>query len=565
MSDDLYEVLSAERKASQEYGLTPPWYSTGGYQMFKSRYLYEADSVKEQFQRISKTAAKHMPERLQLKAYDMFFEMLWDGILSPSTPVLSNMGTDRGFTISCAGSYTGDSINAFYESKHETAMLTKMGFGTSTYLGDVRPRGTKFKGGGTASGTVPLLASFVNDMQLVSQGSNRRGAFAGYLPIDHGDFDEMCDYMVASPDDLNIGWNVSDKFIDKLEAGDPDSVRRYQKALKAKAVTGRGYFWFIDKANRKLPKAYKDKGLTNKASNLCSEILLPADENYTYSCVLSSLNLVHWDKIKERVGTENCYIKWATYFLDCVVSEFLQQSEGVPGFEKIRRFTSEFRALGLGVCGYHTMLMRKRIAWESLDALWLNREIFSTMRKAAEEASCDLSYMFNDDRIPRNASLLAVAPTKSTALLMGGISEGINPVPAFTFTQTTAAGNVNRIDPVLLDLMKERGVDIEAAIEEVAKAFGSVQGVDWLTAEEKLIFKTAFELDPFFLVRHASQRSPYLDQWQSVNLYFSADESEEVISKVHKEIFLDENFIGAYYMYSLAGVKASSGECVVCQ
>lgn len=547
VKNDEYEKLSEERKKSQARGETPGWYSTGGYAMFMQKYLYEARTIREQFERIATSAAKYSDKP---NAREVFFNMLWDGILSPSTPVLSNMGTDRGFPISCAGSYVEDSVDGFYRAKHETAMLTKMGFGTSAYLGDVRKRGTPFKGKGKASGVVPLFKSFVADMQLVSQGSNRRGAFAGYLPIDHGDFDELCDYLVASPDDLNVGWNISDAFIARLNAGDTDAVRRYQKALKAKAVTGKGYFWFVDKANRKLPKAYKG---TNKASNLCSEILLPSDEQHTYSCVLSSLNLVHWDKINEKLGTEDCYVAWAVEFLNCVVDEFLDKSWGVAGFTKIRRFTERYRALGLGVCGYHTLLMQKRIPWESLEAGWLNMEIFEKLSTNAKKAS------------KNNASLIAVAPTKSTALLMGGVSEGINPCPAFTFTQTTAAGNVDRIDPVLLDVVKERCEDVEAAIKEVNDKFGSVQHVSWLSDEEKKVFKTAFEIDQMAVLRHASQRSQFIDQWQSVNLFFSADESEDVISAVHKKAFLDEKIVGLYYMYTLAGVKGSTGECEVCQ
>lgn len=553
MSDDLYEQLSKERKDSQAKGDTPPWYTTGGFQMFKSKYLYQASSIREQFGRIACTASRWLPQDEKDLGEQIFFDMLWNGILSPSTPVLANMGTNRGFPISCAGSYTGDSVDGFYKSKHETAMLTKHGFGTSTYLGDVRPRGTPFNGGGTASGVVPLLASFVADMQLVSQGSNRRGAFAGYLPIDHGDFDELCDYLQASPDGLNIGWNVSDEFIRRLENGDKDALRRYSKALKAKALTGKGYFWFVDKANRKLPKAYGKLGLTNKASNLCSEILLPADEDFTYSCVLSSLNLVHWEEIKSKVGTSECYIRWAMKFLNCVIDEFLEVSKDTPGFEKIRFFTETFRATGLGVCGYHTLLMNKRIPWESLEANWLNQEIFKTIH--------DNAY---DERY-ENCSRIAIAPTKSTALLMGGVSEGINPMPGFTFTQNTAAGDVDRIEPVLLDLMKERKVDIEQAIKDVTKAFGSVQGVSWLSEDEKKVFKTAFEINQHAVVRHAAQRSQYIDQWQSVNLFFSADETEQVISEVHKGIFLDERMIGVYYMNFLAGVPAMNQDCEACQ
>lgn len=548
-----YEKLSAERKLAIDNGEIPPWYTTGGYTMFMQRYLYQANNIKEQFDRIAKTASKHVPHLPQAK--DKFFQMLWDGILSPSTPVLANMGTDRGFPISCAGSYIGDSVHEFYKAKHETAMLTKMGFGTSAYLGDVRPRGASFRGGGTASGTVELLRSFINDMRLVSQGSNRRGAFAGYLPIDHGDFDELADYVVANPDDLNVGWNVSDSFIQQLESKAFDSIRRFKKSLKTKAVGGKGYYWFVDKANRKLPQRYKDDGLTNRASNLCSEILLPSDDKYTYSCVLSSLNLVHWEEIQAKVGTEDCYIKWAMIFLNCVIDEFLEKARDYPGFEKIVAFTEKYRATGLGVCGYHTLLMQRRIPWDSLQANWLNINIFRTMRTEADKVAAEYG----------NTSTLAIAPTKSTALLMGGVSEGINPQPAFTYTQTTAAGSVERIDPVLLELVTERCPDVEKAIHEVNVAFGSVQGVDWLTPEEKEVFRTAFEISQFAVLRHASLRAQSLDQWQSVNLFFSADESEEVIAAVHKEAFLDENILGLYYMYTLAGVAGSNGECAVCQ
>jgi ribonucleoside-diphosphate reductase alpha chain len=549
LGNEMYERFSRERKISQTKGDTPPWYTTGGYIMFKQKYLFEAKSIKEQFQRIAATAAKHskLPG-----ANKMFFNMLWDGILSPSTPVLSNMGTRRGFPISCAGSYVGDSVDSFYKSRHEVAMLTKMGFGTSAYLGDIRKRGSPFKGNGKASGVAPLLQGFVQDMSLVSQGSNRRGAFAGYLPVTHGDFDEVCDMLMATPDDLNIGWIIPDSFVDKLNKKDEDALRRYKKILKAKMITGKGYLWFSDKANRKLPQSYKEKGLTNKASNLCSEILLPSDDDYTYSCVLSSLNLVHWDKIKSSLGTDKCYVMWATEFLNCVIDEFLEQSKGYPGFEKIHRFTSEFRAIGLGVCGYHTLLLNKRVPWESLQANWLNMEIFEALNK----------HSFVEGRF--NASRIAVAPTKSTALLMGGVSEGINPMPAYTFTQATAAGNVDRIEPVLLDLAKERCDNIEAEIAKISAAFGSVQDVDWLTDEEKKVFKTAFEINQHSVVRHASMRSDLIDQWQSVNLFFSSEASEKYVSAVFKEAMLNPKIIGLYYAYTLTGVKGSTGECESC-
>lgn len=547
-----YEKLSLERKQGQENGTVPPFFNTGGFGMFMQKYKYKVATPREQYERIARTAAKYSKRE---GAEAAFFNMLWSGILSPSTPVLSNLGTSRGLPISCAGSYTPDSVVGFYESKMETALLTKEGFGTSSYLGDVRSRGSRFKGNGKASGVVPLLKSFVNDMNLVSQGSNRRGAFAGYIPIDHGDFFELMDLIVADGDDLNVGINITDPFIARLESGDEEALSRWQRLLKVKALTGKPYLWYVDKANRKLPQVYKDGGLKNRASNLCSEILLPADEQHTYSCVLSSLNLIHWDEIASKAGTPDCYISWATEFLNCIVDAFLDQSKDYPGFEKIRRFTEKYRALGLGVCGYHSYLMTKRIPWESLEANWKNIEIFETIDK----------YAYSEGRF--NASRIAIAPTKSTALIMGGVSEGCSPVPAFVYTQATAAGEVSRIDPVLLDLIKERVplCDYDSELEFINANFGSVQKCKWLTDEEKQVFKTAFEIDQHSVIRHASVRGKYVDQYMSLNLFFAASAEESYISSVMKQAALDENIIGIYYMYSLAGISGSNGECVVCQ
>jgi ribonucleoside-diphosphate reductase alpha chain len=270
MSKNIYEDLSEERKELQEQGLVPEWYSTASWQMFKEKYLYEASSVREQFERIASTAAKHLKKiGKEKQAKEKFFEMLWNGWLSPSTPVLANMGTNRGMPVSCSGGYIGDSIDGFYTSRRETALLTKYGFGTSGYLGDIRPRGSDISVGGKASGVVPVFRGFVQDMRDVAQGTARRGAWAGYLPIDHGDFDELADFIQAEPDDANVGWIVTDEFISRLNSQDEDAIRRYQKALKLKMVTGKGYFSFIDKVNRKRPQTYTDRGLEIKASNLC--------------------------------------------------------------------------------------------------------------------------------------------------------------------------------------------------------------------------------------------------------------------------------------------------------
>ena len=556
-----YEKLSNERKALQAAGDLPPWFTTAGYQLFKDKYLW-ADTPRAQYEAIAATLAVHTDDYDKWKR--KFFELLWNGWLSPSTPVLANTGTNRGLPVSCSGGYVADSIFGFYSARLEGALLTKHGFGTSGYLGDVRPRGAGISSGGRASGVMPVIKGFVQDSRDVSQGGVRRGSWAGYLPITHGDFDELANYVERETDDLNVGWNIPDEFVNDLQAGNPEAIRRFGKALKTKMVTGKGYFWFIDRANRKLPKYYP---MPVKASNLCSEILLPSDDEHTFTCVLSSMNVAKYDEWKD---TDAVFV--ATVFLDCVASEFIVKAKSIKGLEKAVRFTEKARALGLGVTGFHTYLQMKRIPFESLDAMYFNQELFEKLKNESFTATMWMGHewgpspwAYESGGIARNCSRLAVAPTKSTALIMGGVSEGINPDPAMTFTQSTAGGEVDRMTPVLLEVMKERGVYNEATIKSITEKFGSVQHVDWLTDEEKLVFKTAFEIDQNVLVRLAAQRGKYLDQWQSVNLFFSADEDPRVISAVHKNAFLNEDIIGLYYVYSKAGVGVSKDECLVCQ
>ena len=562
---DLYEELSTKRKQGQENGEIPGWYTTAGAQMFYDKYLYAATSVKEQFERIALTAAKHLAKiNKEQEARQKFFDLFWQGKLSPSTPVLANMGTDRGLPVSCSGGVIHDSIDGFYSSLHEVAMLTKNGFGTSSDLSDIRPRGSKIKNGGKSSGVLPVFKMYVQAMRDVAQGTSRRGAWAGYLDIEHGDFHELSDYILAEPDDANIGWIIKNSFITKLNNNDSEAIRRYQKALKLKMVLGKGYFCFIDKINNKVPTMYKEHGLTVKSSNLCDEITLFADHEHTFTCVLSSINVTRWDEITDDD------IFWSTVFLDCVAEEFIQQGKSINGLEKAVRFTEKGRALGLGQCGFHTYLQNKMIAFESLEAHMLSNTIAKRINDVSLRAS---QWMAKELGEPewcvghglRNTHRIAIAPTKSTSVLMGGISEGINPDPAMVYTQMTAAGEVERINPQLLKLMKERGKFNKKVISDLKHNMGSVQHVDWLTPEEKLIFKTAFEINQETILRMASSRGAFIDQWQSLNLFFSSEESEEYISRIHQIAFEDPNILGTYYVYSQAGVQASKDECIACQ
>jgi ribonucleoside-diphosphate reductase alpha chain len=567
MTDNLYEKLSQERKALQDEDLVPQWYTTAGWQMFKSKYLYGTDrAVRGQFERIAATAASHLKGTIfEEEAEAKFFELLWKGWLSPSTPVLANMGTDRGMPVSCSGTVAQDSIDGFYKNLHEVAMLTKHGFGTASDLSGVRPRGSLISVGGKASGVLPVIKEHVNAMRNVAQGTARRGAWAAYLNIEHGDFYEVINYLMSEPDDLNIGWTIKQSFIDRLNSGDQDAHQRFQKAMKAKMILGKGYFFFVDKANNKRPQMYVDKEMFINNSQLCSEIMLFNDEEHTYTCVLSSMNASKWDEWKD---TDAVY--WATIFLDCVAEEFIKKASGVNGLQKAVRFTRKGRALGLGLCGIHTLFMQKMISFEGFEAHMLSQNISSFIYEEAKKATQHMAARLGEPEWckgygVRNTHLIAIAPTKSTALLMGGVSEGINPDPAMSYVQATAAGEVDRINPILLDLMKSKGVYSKKHIQEITDKQGSVQHVEWLTEEEKAVFKTAFEINQKAVLRLASARSRFIDQWQSLNLFFAADEDPAWIAEVHKEAFEDPNILALYYIYTQAGVQASKGECEACQ
>lgn len=566
MELSIYKEFGKERKALQKEGRLPDWLTTPAWQMLKTKYLTsEEPDLSVRYRNIAECAASHLPPHIEGDWVEKFYNILWKGWLACSTPVLANMGTSRGCPVSCSGSYIPDSVYGFYDNRLESAILSQQGFGTSGYLGDIRERGSPISRGGKADGILPVLKGHIRMSRDISQGSTRRGAWAGYLPITHGDFWELCDYIINNPDDCNVGWNVDDAFIARLNSGDGDALTRYQRALKVKMVTGKGYFFFPDKVNRLNPPMYKEHGLSVKASNLCTEITLHSDEDHTFTCVLSSLNLAKYDEWK---NTDTVFV--ATVFLDCVASEFIRLGRDIRGLEKAVRFTERGRSLGLGTLGFHTYLQLHGIPFESLEAHSLNSLIFKGINEEAKKASRWMAEELGEPEWcrgygVRNTHLMAVAPNLSSALICGSVSQGIEPVYKNAYVQGSAAGEMNRLNPALIQVMKERKVyDFKTTDDIIANA-GSVQHVDWLSEHEKKVFKTAFEIDQFAILRLAAGRQRYIDQAQSINLFFAADEDEKVISAVHKEAFINPWIKSLYYIRSEAGVTGSTGVCEACE
>lgn len=562
----IIEELRAEKLAGQAAGDVPDWFITAGYQLFKNSYQYDEQTVRQTYRRVADHAANMLPGRMDRAGWaDRFFEIIWKGWLACSTPVLANMGTNRGCPVSCSGSYVGDDVKDFYGTLQEVALLSKYGFGTSAYLGDIRGRGFDISRGGKASGVTPILNSYVQMSRDISQGGVRRGAIALYLEMDHPDYHEVANGLHAYPDDKNIGWVLTDEFIERLEAGDEDANERFMYSLWVKAMTGKGYYFMVDRANRHSPEMYKDFNLDIKASNLCTEIMLFSDKDHSFTCVLSSMNAAKYDEWKD---TDAVFV--ATVFLDCVAEAFIQMSKGTEGLEKAIRFTEKGRALGLGVLGFHTYLQQQNEPFEGLGAQFINDEIFKHLNEESLKAS---QYMAVEIGEPewckgygvRNTHRLAVAPNTSSALLCGGVSQGIEPVVANVYNQSTSAGEIKRVNPVFLKLAKERGKYNKALERSIIDKLGSVQHLEWLTDDEKLVFKTAYEIDQKIIVRLAGLRQKHLCQGQSLNLFFDADEDEEYIAEVHRDAILNHNILSLYYMRTLAGVQASKDACPACE
>lgn len=578
MVDNLYKALSEERKQLQALGDIPPWAHTGAWQAFKDKYLYDAPSWKAQCKRIAKTVARHMKD--SAKWEEIFFNLMWDNYLSLSSPALGNTGTERGFPVSCSGGYVDNSIRGFYTHALEASMLSKYGFGTSSYLGDIAPRGTPLKHGGKASGVVPVYNMLTQVSKDVSQGGVRRGSIAGYIPLMHDDVPELMGDIENNPSKKNIGWVMDEATIKEALTKGTEANKRWKETLRLKMMLGRGYYFFSDKVNAHRPQMYKDHGLDVKGSNLCSEIALHCSNEYTFTCILSSINVVHWDKIKDSDVVFN-----STVFLDCLTSEFLELSKDVPELRKAWNFTNNGRAIGLGQMGLFSLFQKKRLDPEGFEAHNLNVLIAKHIHDESLRASQWLAKEYGEPLWckgygVRNTHRIAIAPTKSSAGLMGGWSEGINPDPGMAFSADGASGDIDRLNPILLELIKEKGLNVEKCRKEILKDNGSVQKVKWLSAEEKTWFKTGFEISPYTLLRLAGGRTPFIDQGQSLNLWLRHNHTPKQIANIHKAAMLDPKIHALYYIYSNAEIKADSSgesqapveipekddlECIACQ
>jgi ribonucleoside-diphosphate reductase alpha chain len=493
------------------------WKNEESEQILNRGYLLKGETVEGAIDRICSAAAQRL-YKPELK--EPFKEMIERGWMSLSSPIWANMGTERGLPISCFNVHIPDNIEGITHKLGEVIMQTKLGGGTSAYFGSLRERGSAVTDNGKSSGAVSFMRLFDTVMDTISQGGVRRGAFAAYMDIDHGDIEEFLSIKdIGHPiQNLFYGVCVPDYWMQDMIDGDMKKREIWAKVLESRQQKGLPYIFFTDNVNRNKPQVYKDANLTINASNLCSEIMLPSTEDESFICCLSSMNLELYDEWKDTNA-----VKLAIFFLDAVLQEFIAKTEDNHFLAAANRFAKRHRALGLGVLGWHSYLQKNMIPFEGLRAKQLTASIFKDIQDKAMKASKDLAWIYGEPELlkgyeRRNTTMMAIAPTTSSSAILGQSSPGIEPFSSNYYKAGLSKGNFMRKNKYLKELLVKKGIDNEDTWRSIMLNHGSVQHLKELTLEEKEVFKTFKEISQLEIIQQASIRQKYVDQSQSLNL-----------------------------------------------
>lgn len=505
------------------------WLNSHSRLFLERGYLEEGITPEKRIRDIAENAERI----LGIEGYaDKFEKYVSLGYYSLSTPVWINYGNKRGLPVSCFNSHMEDTMTGILWKVGEVGIMSKMGGGTSGYFGDLRKRGSKISSGGESSGAVHFMELFDKVSDVVSQGSARRGSFAAYLPVEHPDIEEFL--MIRSEghsiQNMSIGVTISDDWMNEMIGGDKDKRSIWGKIVKKRFETGYPYIFFTDTVNKNAPQVYKDKGYKINSSNLCSEITLQSNVDESFVCVLSSLNLLHWDEIKETDAIETLI-----YFLDTVNQEFVEKTQGMKFMEAPHEFAKNQRALGMGVLGWHSLLQSEMIAFESLEAKMLNSYIWKIIRERADQASKELADLFGEPELlkgygRRNVTTIAVAPTTSSSFILGQVSPSIEPLNSNYFVKKLAKGSFTFKNPFLKEVLKNYKNDTDEVWKSILIRGGSVQHLDFLTSDEKSVFKTFGEISQKEIIIQAAQRQKFIDQSQSLNIMIPPDIKPKEVS-----------------------------------
>lgn len=546
--------------------------------LFLSRgYLSEGVKPEERVREVALIAEKY----LGIDGFaDKFYGYMEKGYYSLSSPVWSNFGTNKGLPISCFGSHVEDMMSSILFTQSEVGMMSKYGGGTSGYFGDLRHRGAPITNNGESSGAVHFMKLFESIIDVVSQGSTRRGRFAPYLPIDHKDIDEFLQIGTeGNPiQELTHGVTVTNKWMEEMIAGDSEKRATWAKVIQRRVEIGYPYIFFTDTVNNNTVDVYKDKKLKITHSNLCSEIALPDNEDWSFVCNLSSMNILHYDEWKDTDAVETM-----VYFLDAVMEDFITKLESLRDskekdknqaflfMERAYNFAKANRALGLGALGWHSYLQANMIPFESLEAQKINARVFKFINEKAHKASKELAELFGEPEVlkgygRRNTTLTAVAPTTSSSFILGQVSQSIEPIWSNNYVKDVAKTKVTIRNPYLQKILAEKGKDTRDVWNNIRDNDGSVQHLDFLSNHEKEVFKTFSELDQYMVLTQAATRQQFIDQSQSLNIMVNPKTTAKEINELY--IFAWENNIKSlYYQHSTNAAQQFSKDklCVNCE
>lgn len=550
------------------------WLNENSRKFLQAGYLVEGTTPEQRIREI----ADHAEKLLEAKGFsDKFYSYMEKGYFSLSSPVWANFGKKRGLPISCFGSYIADNMGSILFTEAEVGMMSKMGGGTSGYFGELRHRGAAIKNNGTSSGSVHFMQLFDKMVDVVSQGSTRRGQFSPYLPVEHKDIEEFLQIGTEGDPIQKIihAVTVGDDWMQKMVDGDEAKRKIWAKILQRRGEIGYPYILFRDNINKNTVDVYKDKKHTIHASNLCTEIMLPSDERWSFVCCLSSINLLHYDEWK---GTDA--VETLVYFLDAVMTEFIQRLESYRDsksdedrltflfMERAYNFAKENRALGLGVLGYHSLLQSKMLPFESKDAAKLNIEVFKFIKEKSYKASEQLAKEYGEPEVlkgygRRNATLNAIAPTTSSSFILGQVSQGIEPIWSNVYVKDIEKVKTTIKNPLLEKLLKEKGKNTKDVWNDIKIHDGSVQHLKFLTEKEKTVFKTYEEINQMDLIYQAAARQKYIDQGQSLNMMVHPDTPVKFLNQLYINAW-QSGIKSLYYQHSMNAAQKFNQK-LVCQ
>ncbi len=524
-----------------------PWYwlNENSRGFLARGYLSDGQTAEDRIKVIADAAEAYLK---QPGFADKFTDYMSRGWISLASPVWSNFGIDKGLPISCFGSYLDDNMGNILYTNAEVGMMSKYGGGCSGYFGALRGRGAEIGGGnGYSSGAVHFMQLFESLINVVSQGSVRRGHFSPYLPAEHSDIMEFLDIGTeGNPiQKLTHGVTVGDEWMQSMIDGDEAKRKVWARIIQRRGEMGYPYIMFSDTANKNTVDVYKDKNLRIYASNMCSEIMLPSKADWSFVCCLSSLNLLHFDAWKDTDLVETM-----TAFLDAVMEDFIvklerlrdhEQEEKRRAFtfmERAYNFAKANRALGLGVLGYHSLLQAKGLAFESDEAAALNIEVFKVIQAKADAATKELAKTLGEPEVlkgygRRNTTLIAIAPTTSSAFILGQVSQGIEPIWSNCYVKDVAKMKVTIKNPTLEKLLAEKGKNDKVTWDSIRDNDGSVQHLDFFTPDEKAVFRTFAEIDQMKIIEQAADRQKYIDQAQSLNIMVEPDTPVKEINQMY--------------------------------